>query len=98
VDFFYFTGTMQRGSLFVPADGDPVLFIERTMERALFETPLRITPIRKDKDVKDILAAKGLLKGRGALSSMCSRLPCTSAGRVFSGSIVLPTSHRWSRM
>ena len=67
VDFFYFTGTMQKGSLFVPVDGDPVLFIERTMERALFETPLAITPIRKDKDVKDVLAAKGLLKGKGAL-------------------------------
>jgi Xaa-Pro dipeptidase len=67
VDLFYFTGTMQKGSLFVPVEGDPLLFIERTLERALFETPLQVTPIRKDKDVKDLLAAKGLLKGRGAL-------------------------------
>jgi Xaa-Pro dipeptidase len=67
VDLFYFTGTMQKGSLFIPVDDDPVLFIERTMERALYETPLQITPIKKDKDVKDVLAAKGLLKGKGAL-------------------------------
>jgi Xaa-Pro dipeptidase len=67
VDLFYFSGTMQKGSLFVPVDGDPLLFIERTMERALYETPLPIIPIKKDKDVKGILAAKGLLKGRGAL-------------------------------
>jgi Xaa-Pro dipeptidase len=67
VDLFYFTGTMQKGSLFIPVDDDPVLFIERTMERALYETPLPITPIKKDKDVKDVLAAKGLLKGKGAL-------------------------------
>ena len=67
VDLFYFTGTLQKGSLFIPVDGDPVLFIERTMERALYETPLQITPIRKDRDVKDMLVAKGMLKGRGAL-------------------------------
>ncbi len=67
VDLFYFTGTTQKGYLFVHVDGDPFLFVERTMERALYETPLPVTPVRRDKDIKDVLSAKGLLKGRGAL-------------------------------
>ena len=67
VDLFYFTGTAQKGYLFVPVDGDPLLFVERTVERALYETPLPVIPVRKDKDVRDALFAKGLPKGKGAL-------------------------------
>jgi len=40
-DRFYFTGTLQDGVLLVPTDGrSPVLFIKRTLERALEESPL----------------------------------------------------------
>jgi Xaa-Pro aminopeptidase len=67
VDMFYFTGTLQKGVLVVPVEGEPLLFIEKTMERAAYETPLDIIPIRRDKDVKSILEGKGVLKGRGAM-------------------------------
>jgi len=67
VDMFYFTGTLQKGVLIVPVGGDPLFFIEKTMERAVYETPLNIIPIRKDKDVKSILDDKKVLKGRGAM-------------------------------
>jgi Xaa-Pro aminopeptidase len=67
VDMFYFTGTLQKGVLIVPVEGEPLLFIEKTMERAVYETPLGIIPIRRDKDVKSILADKSVLKGRGAM-------------------------------
>jgi Xaa-Pro dipeptidase len=67
VDLFYFAGTLQKGVLVVPVDGDPLLFIERTLERAVYETPLNVIPIKRDKDVKSILESKKVLKGRGAM-------------------------------
>ena len=41
VNMFYYTGTIQNGVLFVPAEGEPVLFIRRSFERAQEETPLK---------------------------------------------------------
>lgn len=63
VDLFYFTGTLQKGVLIVPVDGPPLFFIERSLYRATEESPLEIIPIKKDKDVGDILRAKGFIKG-----------------------------------
>jgi Xaa-Pro dipeptidase len=63
VDLFYFTGTLQKGLLIVPVDGPPLFFIERSLYRATEESPLEIIPIKKDKDVGDILRAKGFIKG-----------------------------------
>jgi Xaa-Pro aminopeptidase len=40
VDLFYFTGTAQNGFLFIPAEGDPLLFIRRYFKRARAESPL----------------------------------------------------------
>lgn len=41
VNMFFYTGTIQNGVLFVPAEGEPVLFIRRSFERAQKETPLK---------------------------------------------------------
>lgn len=41
VNMFYYTGTIQNGILFVPAEGEPALFIRRSLERAEKETPLK---------------------------------------------------------
>jgi Xaa-Pro aminopeptidase len=41
INMFYYTGTLQNGVLFVPADGDPLFFIRRSFERAKKETPLQ---------------------------------------------------------
>jgi len=41
MNIFYYTGTIQNGVLFVPAHGDPVFFIRRSLERAKKETPLK---------------------------------------------------------
>ena len=59
VDLFYFAGTIQKGVLVISVDHDPLLFIERNVDRAAIETTLDITPIKRDKDVKDILVARG---------------------------------------
>ncbi len=39
VDLFYFTGTAQNGFLFMPAQGEPLLFIKRYWPRARQESP-----------------------------------------------------------
>ena len=67
VDLFYFTGTLQKGVLVISVDKDPVFFVEKGLVRAAHETPLAITPIRKDKDVKDVLTDRGILKGKGGM-------------------------------
>lgn len=40
-DLFYFTGTVQDSHLIVPATGNPVLLVRRSVERAMEESPLR---------------------------------------------------------
>lgn len=67
VDRFYFTGTMQKGTLVVPLDHEPLLFIEKGAERAAMETPLPITPVKNDKQIRGILHDKGILKGKAGL-------------------------------
>ena len=41
VDLFYLTGTAQDGYLYLPGDGDPLLFIKRYLPRARSESPLQ---------------------------------------------------------
>ena len=67
VDLFYFTGTAQKGVLVVSLEEGPLLFVEKSLARARIETPLEIIPIKRDKDVKEVLAAKGILKGQGGM-------------------------------
>lgn len=67
VDLFYFAGTVQKSILVIPVDDEPVLFVERNIDRATVETTLPITPIKRDKDVRDILMDRGILKGRGGM-------------------------------
>ena len=64
VDRFYFAGTVQKGVLVVSVDNGPLLFIERNVDRAAVESGLEIIPIKRDKDVGEILMAKGILKGK----------------------------------
>ena len=52
IDFFYLSGTMQDSLLFVPLDGDPILFVKREISRARRESPLeQIVPMRSAKDI-----------------------------------------------
>ena len=53
VDLFYFSGTIQKGYLFVPAEGEALLFVQKDYQRAVHETPL--TCIRLDS-FKDLTA------------------------------------------
>jgi Xaa-Pro dipeptidase len=67
VDMYYFTGTIQKGALVVSVDHDPMFFVEKSVERAVQETPLPVMPIKNNKEMRDRLAADGLLRGRGGM-------------------------------
>lgn len=64
VDLFYFAGTVQKGALVVPVDSEPILFIEKNIDRAAYETTLNLVPINRDKDVKEILNTRKIKKGK----------------------------------
>ncbi len=56
-DLFYFTGTVQQGVLYVPAEGDPVYMVRKDAGRARMESGLKeIVPIRSPKDIPGVLA------------------------------------------
>ena len=56
VDLLYFSGTAQDGALYVPSEGEPVLFIKRYFPRARKESPLdQIVPITTFRDLPGCL-------------------------------------------
>lgn len=65
VDLFYFSGTIQKGYLFVPAEGKALLFVQKDYGRAVHETPL--TCVRLDS-LKDLpaLVQEHRIKGHRA--------------------------------
>jgi Xaa-Pro dipeptidase len=67
VDLFYFTGSLQNAVLVMPAEGESLFMVQKNIERARIESPLEVIPIRRDKDVKDILQGRGILKGKAGM-------------------------------
>lgn len=60
VDLFYFTGTAQNAHLYVPAQGEPLLMVRKSLDRAVQESPLdKITALTSIKKIPGILAANG---------------------------------------
>ncbi|MBN1848209.1 MAG: aminopeptidase P family protein [Deltaproteobacteria bacterium] len=56
VDLFYFSGTAQNGALYIPMDGDPVLFVLKYMPRAIVESPLQnIIEIKSMKEIPGLM-------------------------------------------
>ena len=50
VDLFYFSGTIQQASLYVPAAGEPLLMVNKILARAKAESYLgRILPLASAK-------------------------------------------------
>jgi Xaa-Pro aminopeptidase len=66
VDLFYFSGTIQRSYLFIPQEGEPLLLVQKDMDRARKESPLKnIIPIDRPKAISPILKKQGGLKRIG---------------------------------
>lgn len=53
LNIFYFTGTFANCILWLPKEGEPILFCRRGIERAEFETPLKnIVPFTSYRDIE----------------------------------------------
>ena len=60
VDLFYFSGTFQQGSLYIPVDGEPILMVNKNTERARAESFLdTIVHLASPKRIPDIIKGKG---------------------------------------
>ena len=76
-DLVYLAGTGQSAHLVVPAEGEPALFVRKTLERAREESPLaRVEPLRSLRELPGALASCGV--GRGRLGLELDVLPAAS--------------------
>lgn len=74
-DLFYFTGTIQQAMLYVPTDGEPILFVRKSLTRAQMESPIaRIAPLNSPKALVDQLMKNGY-KLPGSLAMELDVLP-----------------------
>lgn len=64
VDLLYFSGTAQNGFLFLPAEGEPILFIRRYLPRA-----------RKESSIKNIIGIDSIKEIPGHISDLYGRFP-----------------------
>jgi len=56
VDVLYFSGTAQHASVFIPAEGKPLLLVKKFLPRALEESPLHtILPIQSIREIPGII-------------------------------------------
>ncbi len=62
-DVFYFSGTRQNAALWVPAQGEPILLVRKSLERARAESPLG--DVRPFPSSKELAAALGAPKKVG---------------------------------
>ena len=58
-DLYYFSGTVQRSFLYVPAEGEATLFVRRLAERARLESPLaHIVGLGEPRELPAAVAAR----------------------------------------
>ena len=55
-DLFYLSGTIQDAHLYIPAEGEPLLMVRKTFDRAFAESSLQhIAPLNSPKQIPDFL-------------------------------------------
>ncbi|HWP97561.1 MAG TPA: Xaa-Pro peptidase family protein [Syntrophomonadaceae bacterium] len=59
VDLLYFSGTMQNAQLYVPIQGQPLLFCRKSCERAGQESPWTLIPVINYKSIPEKMAELG---------------------------------------
>jgi Xaa-Pro dipeptidase len=60
-DLYYFAGTVQVGVLCLPACGEPLYLVQKSLERARLESPWeRLLPSPGMKQIPDLLSTEGL--------------------------------------
>ena len=56
INMFYLTGTIQKGVLFVPVEGESVFFVRRSLQRAKQETPLKqLKPLNRFNEIATVI-------------------------------------------
>ena len=56
-DIFYFTGTIQSSFLFIPSQGEPILMVQKNLQRARHESSLNeIVPIKNKNQIPRLLS------------------------------------------
>lgn len=76
VDLYYFTGSMQSGYAFIPADGDPVFYVRRSLERAERESAI---------------PAEAMTSLRGFHAQLAGGHPAVFGGKPVGGTIKIAT-------
>jgi Xaa-Pro aminopeptidase len=62
-DLFYLAGTIQESHLYVPVEGEPLLMVRKTFDRALAETSLQhVAPLNSPKQIPDFMHEYGIRK------------------------------------
>ncbi len=64
-DLYYLSGTVQQSHLYLPASGEPLLMVRKSLVRARQESRLdtdRIVPLRSARQLLDLLNAHGLAR------------------------------------
>jgi Xaa-Pro aminopeptidase len=60
IDQYYLTGTLQTGVLWFPRDGEPVLAVRKSFERAKVESAVRnLFPLKTYADLQDLVPKPG---------------------------------------
>jgi Xaa-Pro dipeptidase len=59
-DLFYFTGTLQRGYLCIPRDGEPAFFVQKYYDRAVRESPLSCIKVKGLRALPNLLLDYGI--------------------------------------
>jgi len=78
INVYYFSGSGQQCHLYVPAEGEPLLMVKKTIEKAIAESPLRnIVPLKSSKDILQILASHDI-KTDGKIAMELDVLPTNS--------------------
>ena len=95
-DLFYFAGTIQQAHLFIPADGEPILMVYKSTERAKAESSIeQILHLDSPKRMPDLLKANGHALP-ATLGLELDVLPANmflSHQRLFQGTHILDISH-----
>ena len=61
-DLFYFSGTIQSSVLFIPQQGEPVLMVQKGLQRTRHESPLtHVFPVTGRGQIKKVLRDFGFL-------------------------------------
>lgn len=64
IDIYYFTGTRQNSALWIPAEGNAVLLVRKSLERARSESPLDdIRPFPSSKELASLFPAEQTIIG-----------------------------------